>query len=174
MNELFRRSYSLAVRAQADATPSVDVIASSTALDGYGEIVAQDWDLRRYEANPVVLYGHNSYAMPIGHASNVRVEGDKLLATLNFVDARANPMAEQVWQGVLQGSLRAVSVGFRSKCRTSTARTSSSSPATSSWRSASCRSPPTPKPSPRRRGPSTTSSARSSRAALRRPRPCPR
>lgn len=115
MNELLRRSYGIAVRAQADATRSVDVIASSTALDGYGEIVAQDWDLRRYEANPVVLYGHNSWGMPIGHASNVRVEGDKLLATLNFVDARANPMAEQVWQGVLQGSLRAVSVGFRSK-----------------------------------------------------------
>lgn len=115
MNELFRRSYGLTVRAQADATRSVDVIASSTAIDGYGEIVAQDWDLRRYEANPVVLYGHNSWDMPIGHATNVRVDGDKLLATLNFVDARANPKAEQVWQGILQGSLRAVSVGFRSK-----------------------------------------------------------
>lgn len=115
MNELFRRSYGLTVRAQKDEARSVDVVASSTALDGYGEIVAQDWDLRRYEANPVVLYGHNSWGMPIGHASNVRVEGEKLLATLNFVDARANPLAEQVWQGILQGSLRAVSVGFRSK-----------------------------------------------------------
>lgn len=115
MNELFRRSYGMTVRAQKDETRSVDVVASSTALDGYGEIVAQDWDLRRYEANPVVLYGHNSWDMPIGHATNVRVDGDKLLATLNFVDARANPKAEQVWQGILQGSLRAVSVGFRSK-----------------------------------------------------------
>lgn len=115
MNELFRRSYGMTVRAQKDETRSVDVVASSTAIDGYGEIVAQDWDLRRYEANPVVLYGHNSYSLPIGHASNVRVDGDKLVATLNFVDARANPLAEQVWQGILQGSLRAVSVGFRSK-----------------------------------------------------------
>lgn len=115
MNELFRRSYGLTVRAQKDEGRSVDVVASSTAIDGYGEIVAQDWDLRRYEANPVVLYGHSSWGMPIGHASNVRVEGEKLLATLNFVDARANPLAEQVWQGILQGSLRAVSVGFRSK-----------------------------------------------------------
>jgi HK97 family phage prohead protease len=115
MNDLFRRSYGIAVRAMAEDKRSVDVVASSTAIDGYGEIVAQDWDLTRYAANPVVLYGHNSYGLPIGHASNVRVEDGKLLASLNFVDARANPMAEMVWQGIVQGSLRAVSVGFRSK-----------------------------------------------------------
>ncbi len=120
MKNLIQLAYGLTVRAQDDATRSIDVIASSEAIDGYGEIVVQDWDLKRYKQNPVVLYGHNSWGFPIGHASNVRVEDNKLLATLNFVDARANPQAEQVWQGILQGSLRAVSVGFRSQAAKAT------------------------------------------------------
>lgn len=115
MNKLLRLSYGFEVRALADEKRSVDVVASTAAIDGYGEIVAQDWDLTRYLANPVVLYGHNSWDLPIGHASNVRVENGKLLATLNFVDEKASLMAERVWQGIKQGSLRAVSVGFRTK-----------------------------------------------------------
>jgi HK97 family phage prohead protease len=115
MNEMLHLNYGFEVRALADEKRSVDVIASSSAIDGYGEIVVQDWDLKRFTANPVVLFGHNSYDLPIGHASNVRVEDGKLLATLNLVDEKASPMAERVWQGIKQGSLRAVSVGFRTK-----------------------------------------------------------
>lgn len=115
MNELLHLSYGFEIRALANDQRSVDVIASTAAIDGYGEIVAQDWDLKRYLSNPVVLFGHNSYDLPIGHASNVRVENGKLLATLNLVDEKASPMAERVWQGIKQGSLRAVSVGFRTK-----------------------------------------------------------
>lgn len=115
MTELLRRSYGMTVRALQDEKRSVDVIASSEAIDAYGEIVIQDWDLKRYQSNPVVLYGHDARELPIGHASDVRVEDGKLLATLNLVDERANPKAEQVWQGIKQGSLRAVSVGFRTK-----------------------------------------------------------
>jgi hypothetical protein len=43
---------------------------------------------------------------------SLREEG-QLKATLNFVDEKASPTAERVWQGIKQGSLRAVSVGFR-------------------------------------------------------------
>jgi HK97 family phage prohead protease len=120
MSELLHLSHSFQVRAMAQEERTIDVIASSEAIDSYGEIVAQDWDLRRYLANPVVLWGHNSWGMPIGRASDVRVETgsdgkNQLLAKLHFVDAKANPMAEQVWQGIVQGSIRAVSVGFRTK-----------------------------------------------------------
>jgi len=115
MSELIRRSHGISVRAQDEAARSIDVIASSDAIDSYGEILVQDWDLERYKKNPVVLYGHNSWGKPIGYASEVRVQDGQLLAKLHFVDARANPEAEQVWQGILQGSLRAVSVGFRSR-----------------------------------------------------------
>lgn len=97
------------------------VVASNEAIDSYDEIVKADWDLKRYRANPVVLYAHNSVGLsgpmaetlPIGKAVEIDVVGDRLEATLQFVTEKASPLAEQVWQGVVQGSLRAVSVGFR-------------------------------------------------------------
>jgi HK97 family phage prohead protease len=118
MNDLIHLSYGFEVKALADQKRSVDVIASSAALDAYGEIVVQDWNLDRFNANPVVFFGHDSRGLPIGSASDVRVEGGKLMATLNLVDAQANPLAEQVWQSIKQGSLRAVSVGFRAGAAT--------------------------------------------------------
>lgn len=88
--------------------------------------MVQDWDLSRFQANPVVLWNHgmgggglfgggsDDSSLPIGYATDVRVEDGALMATLNFVDERANPIAEKVYQGFLQGSLRAVSVGWDS------------------------------------------------------------
>jgi hypothetical protein len=119
---LVHRSFGVTVRAVDGESRSVDVIASTDAVDAYGEIVDQSWDLKRYLANPVVLYNHNregilealdpECTLPIGYAKNVGVVDGKLQATLCFVDEKANPMGEMVLQGFLQKSLRAVSVGF--------------------------------------------------------------
>lgn len=103
----------LRIKRSAKDTRSIDVIASTEAVDSYGEIVEQSWDLARYKANPVVLFAHNSRELPIGSARDVKVEDGALVATLDFVSAEANPKAEQVWQLIQQGALRAVSVGFR-------------------------------------------------------------
>lgn len=100
------------VRAVAADKRTVDVIASTDAQDRYGEIVEQVWQLDAYQANPVVLYAHDSRELPIGKAENIRVEDGQLVATLRFVGAEVNPRAEQVWQLVQEGVLRAVSVGF--------------------------------------------------------------
>jgi HK97 family phage prohead protease len=104
-----------------------EFICSTEAIDSYDEIVTQDWEKRldRYRANPVVLYHHNRAAffdkaedsLPIGYALDIKVitrDGQKKLwAKLKFVTSEANPLAERIWQGILQLSLRAVSVGFR-------------------------------------------------------------
>lgn len=121
------RSFGVTVRSLNEEARTVDVIASTDSIDSYGEIVDQEWDLKRYLRNPVVLYHHNregwvealepKYTLPIGRASNVGVVDGKLQATLNFVDEKASPMAEYVWQGFKQGSLRAVSVGFTPRNR---------------------------------------------------------
>lgn len=89
-----------------------DFIASTDAIDSYGERVEQAWDLQRYKANPVVLWAHQSRELPIGKARDVRVVDGELRATIVFASERANPKAEQVWQSVQEGTLRAVSVGF--------------------------------------------------------------
>lgn len=91
---------------------SVDVVASTEALDAHGTILRANWDLARYEANPVVLYAHDQCEIPIGLASNVRVEDGQLRATLTFSTADLNPVADQVWKNVQAGVIRGVSVGF--------------------------------------------------------------
>lgn len=107
---------SLYVRALRPEARSVDVVASTDAVDSYGEIVEQSWILDRYLKNPVVLWNHNKLfqqdTLPIGKASDVRVESGRLIATITFASAAANPKAEQVWQSFKEGTLRAVSVGF--------------------------------------------------------------
>ncbi len=99
-----------------DEERTVDFIASTDALDSYEEVVEQDWNLKRFKKNPVVLFGHQSRDLPVGSCTRCEVvkAGDKmqLECTVKFADAAANPMAEQVWQSVKQGTLRAVSVGF--------------------------------------------------------------
>lgn len=105
------------------ASRSFDFVCSTSDVDSSGRVVTQDWDLERYKKNPVVLWNHGMGAsffggddtdltLPIGHASNIRVEDGKLKATLTIVDEKANPIAEKVYQGLLQGSLHSVSVGW--------------------------------------------------------------
>jgi HK97 family phage prohead protease len=107
-----------AVRAVSDAAPNtpgecwIDVIASTDAIDSYGEIVEQTWDLSRFNANPVVLWAHQSRELTLGYASNIGVVDGKLQMRLNFCTAEANPKGPQVYAGFKQKSQRAVSVGF--------------------------------------------------------------
>lgn len=102
----------LEFRAVREETRSVSFVASTSAVDSYGEIVEQDWQLRRYKANPVVLFAHNSRELPIGKATRCEVVKGQLEADIEFLSAEANPKAEQVWQCVKAGALRALSVGF--------------------------------------------------------------
>jgi HK97 family phage prohead protease len=124
--EVVRRTFGFEIKAGSIDLEkrTVRVIASTDSIDSYDERVEQDWDLKRYKKNPVVLYGHNrvgflglggdpNHTLPIGYATEVKISDGHLEATLNFVDEAANPMAERVWQGFIQKSIRAVSVGFR-------------------------------------------------------------
>jgi len=101
------------------ATRSVDFVMSTNKKDSYGEIVVQDWDLGAYSLNPVLLYGHNWFAksaadtLPIGHMQNVAVVKGKLKGRAFLASAKANPLAEMVWNGLIEKSIRAGSVGFR-------------------------------------------------------------
>ncbi len=66
--------------------------------------------LTRYRSNPVVLDTHDRYsaASVIGRAA-VKVEGKALVASVTFAETAR---AEEVWQLVKGGFLRALSVGF--------------------------------------------------------------
>lgn len=100
------------LRAVREGAREADFVASTDAVDSYGEIVDQSWRLERFKKNPVILFAHNSREIPIGQATKCEVVNGELECTIRFASEKANPKAEQVWQSVLEKTLRAVSVGF--------------------------------------------------------------
>jgi HK97 family phage prohead protease len=112
--DLVRRSDALHVRAIRDDAREVDFVASTETIDSWDEIIdVASWKLGRFLANPVILYGHQSYELPIGQATRCEIVKDELQCTIRFASADANPEAEKVWKLVQEKVLRAVSVGFK-------------------------------------------------------------
>jgi HK97 family phage prohead protease len=91
----------------------VSFIASTSEVDRMGDVIRQDgWELDRYRANPIVLFGHD-HDKPIGRAHNVRVERGALRADIEFAPAEVDEFAAKIGRLVKAGFVRAVSVGFR-------------------------------------------------------------
>ncbi len=94
---------------------TAEFVISDETPDSYGTVFKiSGWDLKRYEKNPVVFYAHRSYSdnpdMLIG-TSEVRVDGNQLIAVVRFESAEINSVAEKVWQKIQAGTLRMASIG---------------------------------------------------------------
>lgn len=91
----------------------IDFTISNETADSYKDVVSADgWNLDRFIKNPVVLWAHNRGLLPVGKATEVRVEGESLMASAEFATQELNPFAENVFQMLKAGFLKAVSVGF--------------------------------------------------------------
>lgn len=107
------KGYNVEVKGVDDKARTVTFVASTEAVDRYGDSIKLDgWRLDRFKANPVILFGHDSHALPIGKAVDIGVKGDALVVKIQFASAEANPAAENVFRLIEEGCLNAVSVGF--------------------------------------------------------------
>jgi HK97 family phage prohead protease len=88
-------------------------VASDESVDRYGDIIrASGWDLSHFKNNPVLLFGHDSSAVPIGKVSEIGVDGSRLVATAEFRPEGDSAAADDVYSALKGGFLNAVSVGF--------------------------------------------------------------
>ncbi len=98
-------------------------VCSTDTEDAHGDVLIQDWQLDRYKKNPVVLWNHGNGGsffgdvsvdeyFPVGKASALKVEDGQLTADITIATAEVNPLCERIYQGLKQGVLGAVSVGF--------------------------------------------------------------
>jgi len=127
---VLRREVAVELRVIDEADRSVEVIASTEALDSHGDVVKQFWDLDRYNKNGPVLWNHNIFessnysmggavrpedVMPVGKGGDVKVSAKKLTAKLTLVKGTAveEPFIDKLWRRIQQGVIKAVSVGFR-------------------------------------------------------------
>lgn len=102
------------VKAKADEstvdTGSFRVVISTEDQDRQGDIVLQSgWDLTNYKNNPVVLWAHNYFDLPIGVTDKIYVENNQLIAEGRFA---SHAFAQDVRKAYDEGMLPATSVGF--------------------------------------------------------------
>jgi phage head maturation protease len=114
-------------KAPENADRVIRFVASDESVDRDGDIVSVDgWELGNYMKNPVVLYGHDYWSLPVGKA--VKVEADKrarqLIADVKFptvAELASDPampsdhalMVDGIYHMARLGLLNTVSVGFR-------------------------------------------------------------
>lgn len=92
---------------------TVDFIISTAAVDRMGDTIKVDgWRLDTFRKNPVVLWAHDSTALPIARAANVRIEDGKLKARAEFPPKGTTSMSDSVFDMLRLGFLNATSVGF--------------------------------------------------------------
>ena len=115
------RSVASEIRKKNEDTRTVTFVASDDSVDSAGTVLNQDnWDLRRFNANGIIGYQHKVYGGwdDTDNPDNVigkgvaYVEDKKLMVDITFEPADINPLAEKIYQKIMFGSLRAVSVGF--------------------------------------------------------------
>lgn len=102
----------LELKEMATDDNSFSFVLSTEAVDRHGDIVLQEWDLKHFEKNPVVLDSHSYFSIEriIGKVSNARVEKSKLVGDISFF--LENPLGRLAYAGVKGGFINAGSVGF--------------------------------------------------------------
>ena len=90
------------------------MVISTDQVDRHGEVVSQDgWQTDNYMRNPVVLWGHDSYAIPVGITDKLSIQIENGVKSLVAEGRFAGHEFAQVLRGLYdEGMLNASSVGF--------------------------------------------------------------
>jgi uncharacterized protein len=113
LNEILHKLFKSAPASLDMAARTIEFIASSEVEDRMGDIViVSGIDVSNYLKNPVVLFGHDSKALPVGKAVNIEKANRQLLIKVQFATAADNPEAEKVFKLYQGGYMNAVSIGF--------------------------------------------------------------
>lgn len=104
-------------RSWNDEERSAIFVMSAETEDRYRDIVVQSGiDTTHFEKNPVALFGHRSWDMPVGTWSDLRMVKASPRRTegkLTFTAEGTDDMADRTARNVKAGVLKACSIGFR-------------------------------------------------------------
>jgi len=88
----------------------VEFVVSTNALDAHGErIDVAGINTKDYMKNPVVLWGHDGFNLPIAKTTKIWKENGKLMARAKFY--LKDTFANKVYNYIIDGYLNAVSIG---------------------------------------------------------------
>ncbi len=104
------KSYGLIEKAQKLSEGEVEFIVSTEAWDSHGERIKVDGiNIADYKKNPVVLWAHDGFNLPIAKATKVWKDSGKLMARAKFY--LKDDFARKVYDYIVDGFLNAVSIG---------------------------------------------------------------
>jgi hypothetical protein len=105
-----------------EETRTVQFVISTDAKDRHQtKLNMKNWQLDNFNRNPIVGYQHNVYGDNMCVPPNpddvlgparAWVEDGRLMGEVKFETADINPQAEKIFRKVLNGTLKATSVGF--------------------------------------------------------------
>lgn len=103
-------------KASADSdTGTFEVVITTETVDRMGEVIKADgWELEYYMKNPVVLWGHDHYGLPVGIATSIDRVDNTLVAKGKFAPTEFGQEVRRLYD---LGIVRATSVGFIEKER---------------------------------------------------------
>jgi HK97 family phage major capsid protein/HK97 family phage prohead protease len=115
--ELLTREKSLTAEIKADSEErTLTAIASTSNPDRDHDVLPSDgWNLKNFKKNPVMLYGHDSRALPIATVTDIKQDGEKLVFKARFPKPGIHDFADKVYELYKDGILKAFSVRFSSK-----------------------------------------------------------
>jgi len=106
---MYVRSEGYIERASKLKEGEVEFVVSTNDIDAHGERIDVDGiELKDYKKNPVVLWGHEGFNLPIAKATKVWKEGGKLMARAQFY--LKDDFARRVYEFIVDGYLKAVSI----------------------------------------------------------------
>lgn len=102
--------YGLIEKAASLSEGEIEFIVSTNDWDAHGERINVDGiNFKDFKKNPVVLWGHDGFSLPIAKATKVWKEGRKLMAKAMF--DMEDTFAAEVYRKIKDGFLNAVSIG---------------------------------------------------------------
>ena len=111
----FKGLFEAITKAEDDGqdTGTFKQIISTEGVDRSGEIVIQNGlDIKRYLTNPIVLWAHDYYKLPVGMTTKIYLEDGKWVAEGKFAPEEANPFAQQVRKLYEGKFINTASIGF--------------------------------------------------------------
>jgi HK97 family phage prohead protease len=107
------KQFETVVSKQPGESRSINFTISTKGKDRDGDVINGPWVLDNYRKNPVVLWSHDYKSLPIGRCTSIGVVNGNLVATASFAPADLNPLADQIYNLLVAGFLKATSVGFK-------------------------------------------------------------
>jgi HK97 family phage prohead protease len=100
-------------RAADDDSRVVTFVFSDGTVDRMGDVIdPYGWDTSAFKKNPICLWAHDATSPPIGKVQRTYVSADRFMGDIEFASAETFPFADQIYRLVVDGFVKAVSVGF--------------------------------------------------------------